>query len=245
MVQDARYSKHLWERVGQVLNKEKSSIIFSPHTKAGDTNLVIQVSSICGSYERYLGLYAMAGRSKYNMFMCIKEKVWKMINSWKNNFQSQAGWEVLIKAILVYTMNVFRISWGLYKEISLLLATFWWGTSFQSNKIHWMSWIKLSNFKMAGSMSFKDFGCFNSTLLAKQLWRILIVPKSLVATIFKEKCFQYGNLTEAQVRENSSWIWKIMISVRDLLEAGIIWRIGNNTKITIWEDKWLPSPSSF
>lgn len=94
-------------------------------------------------------------------------------------------------------------------------------------------------------MGFKDFGCFNSTLLAKQLWRILTVPKSLVATILKEKYFQYGNLTEAPVRENSSQIQKIMISARDLLEAGIIWRIGNNTKITFWEEKWLPSPNSF
>lgn len=67
----------------QILNKEKSSLLFSPHVRSNDKELVIQAigGTICGSYEKYLGLPALVGRSKYNIFKNIKEKVWKRITS--------------------------------------------------------------------------------------------------------------------------------------------------------------------
>lgn len=62
---------------GQVLNKEKPFILFSPYTKTRNINFVIQAirSTNCGSYEKYLGLLTMIGRSKYNTFKNIKESV--------------------------------------------------------------------------------------------------------------------------------------------------------------------------
>lgn len=66
---------------------------------------------VCDSYERYLGLPAVVGRSRYNAFRNIKEKVWLKMQNWKNNFLSKASKEVLIKdvkqAIPTYTINVF------------------------------------------------------------------------------------------------------------------------------------------
>lgn len=55
---------------------------------------------ICGSQDRYLGLPTVIGRSKYKTFNWIKEKVWLKVSNWKHRFLSQAGREVLIKAIL-------------------------------------------------------------------------------------------------------------------------------------------------
>lgn len=47
-------------------------------------------------------------------------------------------------------------------------------------------------------MRFRDFECFNSTLLAKkQLWRILTRPYSLAVAILKEKYFKFFNLMDA------------------------------------------------
>lgn len=47
-------------------------------------------------------------------------------------------------------------------------------------------------------MGFRDFECFNSTLLAKkQLWRILTRPYSLAIAILKEKYFKFFNLMDA------------------------------------------------
>lgn len=100
----------------QILDREKFFIMFSQNTKARRKELVIQAtwSIICGSYQKYLGLPAMVGRSKTNTCRSIKEKIWKRITSRNNYFLSQVGREILIKVLLqalpVYTMmSVFRL----------------------------------------------------------------------------------------------------------------------------------------
>ncbi|KAK3187924.1 hypothetical protein Dsin_027485 [Dipteronia sinensis] len=57
------------------------------------------------------------------------------------------GKEVLIKSVLqsipVYTMSLFRIPKGLIEELHHLCNRFWWGSSENSNKLHWASWSRL------------------------------------------------------------------------------------------------------
>lgn len=58
-------------------NNQKSAIIFSPNTSEFAKQQVIQATrgSILGNFDRYLGLPALIGRSKYNSFRWIKERV--------------------------------------------------------------------------------------------------------------------------------------------------------------------------
>ena len=62
-------------------------------------------------FESYLGLPTLIGRSKYQDFSFLKERVWKKIQGWKGKLLSKAGKEVLIKAVAqsipTYTMGVF------------------------------------------------------------------------------------------------------------------------------------------
>ncbi|XP_040994374.1 uncharacterized protein LOC121240922 [Juglans microcarpa x Juglans regia] len=115
---------------GQFLNKEKTSVFFSSNTSVADMDLILREwgSMVQGSYEKYLGLPTMAGKSKYNTFRGLKERVWQKINSWKNCFLSGVGNEVLIKAVLQairsYTMSVFKLPKKLYKEINIMLSKF-------------------------------------------------------------------------------------------------------------------------
>lgn len=83
-----------------MLNKQKSSLFFSPNITASDKQQLILATGgmICGSYEKYLGLPAMEGRSKYNIFQWIKEIEKESIIG--RQFLSQVGREILIKAVL-------------------------------------------------------------------------------------------------------------------------------------------------
>lgn len=98
---------------------------------------------ICASQDRYLGLPILIGRSKYNTFHWIKERVWNKMSNWKHKFLSQVGREVLIRAILqallVYTMSVFLLSKTLSNDLGSMLAKFWWGHKDNGSKIHWLS----------------------------------------------------------------------------------------------------------
>ncbi|XP_042939580.1 uncharacterized protein LOC122274622 [Carya illinoinensis] len=113
------------------------------------------------------------------------------------------GKEVMIKSVLqaipAYTMSVFKMPSMLLKEIESMIAKFWWNHRKEGRGIHWKSWNKLGAAKGKGGLGFRDLNCFNRALLAKQGWRILQEPTSLVAQVFKEKYFKSGNLMEARV----------------------------------------------
>ncbi|XP_042968984.1 uncharacterized protein LOC122301654 [Carya illinoinensis] len=70
----------------------------------------------------------MIGRSKYNSFRSIKDRVWQRVNNWKHKFLSPAGKEVLLQAVIQavpnYHMNVFKLPRKLCKEIAAIMAKF-------------------------------------------------------------------------------------------------------------------------
>lgn len=98
---------------GKKLNRGKTSIFFSRNTNQAVRELITSTASICNttSYEKYLGLPPFSGRSRVSSFTGIKGKIWERINGWKEKFLSQAGKEVLLKAVIQaipnYTMSVF------------------------------------------------------------------------------------------------------------------------------------------
>ena len=66
------------------------------------------------STDKYLGLPVYMGRSKGKMFSYLKDRVWKDIEGWKEKLLSQAGKDVLIKAIAQaipsYAMSCFDLT---------------------------------------------------------------------------------------------------------------------------------------
>lgn len=112
------------------------------------------------------------GRNKGAAFKRIKDQVEKTLQGWKENLFSLGGKEVLIKsvaqAIPTYTMSCFRLPNYIRSEIDMLCTRFWWGTSGDKNKNHWMSWKKMCQNKAIGGMGFKQLSGFNQAMLAKQ-----------------------------------------------------------------------------
>ncbi|XP_042964743.1 uncharacterized protein LOC122298967 [Carya illinoinensis] len=163
---------------GQKLNREKTTILFSPNTSELVQEEIIYEAGeiVCGDYGKYLGLPTMIGRSKYETFRSIKERVWRKIRSWKNSFLSSAGREVLIKAVLqsipTYTMNVFRFPRKLCKDINSMIANFWWSGNKDSRGIHWKGWDKMGENKKNGGMGFRDIDVFNRAMFAKQDFKV-------------------------------------------------------------------------
>ncbi|XP_042958006.1 uncharacterized protein LOC122293492 [Carya illinoinensis] len=80
---------------GQFLNKEKTAVFFSKNSHPVDKQAIKEAGQnlVCGIYEKYLGLPAIVGRSKFNTFRSLKERIWQKIVSWKNKFLSQVGKE--------------------------------------------------------------------------------------------------------------------------------------------------------
>lgn len=104
-------------------------------------------------------------RSKEQIFGYIKDSIRNRMNSWKNKLLSQGGKEVLLKAVSMampsYTMSRFKLSNKLYKEVTSMLANYWWREAEGKNKMHWCSLRKMAQEKTRGGLGFKNLQNFN------------------------------------------------------------------------------------
>lgn len=93
--------------------------------------------------------------------------------------------------------------------------------------------------KSAGGLDFSDLTMFNKALLAKQCWRLIQYPHSLIAQILKAKYFPNSTFLDSEIGKRHSFIWRSFMAAKDLISHGIIWRIGDGNSIKVWGDNWL------
>lgn len=77
-------------------------------------------------------------------------------------------------------------------------------------------------------------------MLARQAWRLIQCPESLCAQVLKAKYYPHGTILTCQPRNGISYSWRSILTGLELLQEGIIWRVGDGTSINIWSDPWLP-----
>lgn len=94
-------------------------------------------------------------------------------------------------------------------------------------------------------MSFRDLGCFNDALLAKQLWRLITQPNLLVVKLFKERYFPDGFNPCKVAFRGASPMWRGFLGASNIIAKGSRMAIGNGENVGIWTDAWIPRPHSF
>ena len=115
---------------GKKLNKEKTSLFFSKNTSMDIQERAKETfgAQIIQQHEKYLGLPLLMGRSKKKAFNQIKDQVSRKIASWKGKLLSNAGREILIKAVAqatpMYTMSCFKLSDSLCSDLNSLMGRF-------------------------------------------------------------------------------------------------------------------------
>ena len=118
---------------GQKLSRDKTSLFFSKNTSGEIQSFVKETfgAQIVQQHERYMGLQPMVGKGKKKAFNRIKDQVSRKIAGWKGKLLSNAGREILIKAVAqatpTYTMNCFKLPDSLCSEINSMVGGFWWG----------------------------------------------------------------------------------------------------------------------
>lgn len=142
---------------------------------------------------------------------------------------SAAGKEVLLKSVIqsipTYIMSCFVLPINLCSDIHQLMASFWWGSKADERKIHWMAWSKLCTPKNEGGMGFRDLNIFNLSLLAKQGWRILMFPDSLVARVLKALYYPNSSFMNAVSCPGISYTWRSILAGREVLDRGIRYQV--------------------
>lgn len=223
---------------------------FSRGTEAGKREQIRHILGVqeVAKHDKYLGMPATVGRSKKEIFGSLRERVWKRINGWGENFLSSAGREVMVKAVLQaipsYLMSCFLLPKYITNALESAYRSFWWSGG-NGRKMAWLSWHKLCEPKKKGGLGFRDIHCFNLALLAKQGWRLLTNPSSLLFRVYQARYFPTGNFLSARLGFRPSATWRSILRARSFLEKGLRYRVGNGASTSIWSDPWLLDDGSF
>jgi hypothetical protein len=63
--------------------------------------------------------------------------------------------------------------------------------------------------------------------------------------VLKAKYFPHNSFLATDMGNRHSFVWRSLLSSRDLLNDGLVWRIGDGSNVKIWQDRWLPTPITY
>ena len=90
-------------------------------------------------------------------------------------------------------------------------------------------------------MGFRMIHEFNLALLAKQLWRLVQFPDSLVARVLRGRYYRMSSPLRVISASSPSYVWSSISVVRKLLLTGIRQKIHSGYEVKVWEDPWIPT----
>lgn len=225
--------KALQKSFGQMINFQKSSIMFSPNVQAARRESLyffLQVDETF-NHGKYLGLPSLISHNKYQVFSFVEDKAWARIQNWNKKFWSRAGKEILLKivvqALLAYVMSVFLLPKGLCLKLERIMNAFWWGKGHNGGGKKWKSWDKLCVHKSNGGLGFRRLYDFNLAVVAKQGWRMLLVPNSLMAKVYKARYFPNDHFLNAKIGHNPSYMWSSVVAAIGLIRYNVRRHVGD------------------
>ena len=68
--------------------------------------------------------------------------------------------------------------------------------------------------------------------------------ESLCNRVFKARFFPDCSILKARDSIVGSYAWKSILSARDVIRRGMVWRVGTGEKVKIKEDRWLPDKTN-
>lgn len=231
---------------GQVVNYNKSGVMFSPNTKTADRSLVCELLGVqeIMKPEKYLGMPMWVGKDKTEVFGFISDRIGNKLQGWNTKALSRQGKLTLIKtaaqAIPNFWMSLFLIPANLCESIERKLNAFWWGSGTNGRGVKWLAWDKLCGPKSSGGLGVRGLRNFNIALLAKQGWRILNSSNSLVTMMLKAKYFPNTGFLEAEIGKNHNFVWRSILAGKDVIRSGARRKIGDGADTNVWTMPWLP-----
>ncbi|KAL0451591.1 UNVERIFIED_CONTAM: putative mitochondrial protein, partial [Sesamum latifolium] len=109
---------------GQEVNFSKSGMVISGTIRDKEKRRLASWLGVrlVGAHDQYLGLPAVAGRSRRALFHNIRDRFWGRINGWNSKLLSQAGKGVLIKSLLQSLPTGDKKGWRVISQPASLLS---------------------------------------------------------------------------------------------------------------------------
>lgn len=131
----------------------------------------------------------------------------------------------LIKAVAStlpqYCMSVFLLPKGWCVDIDKILKEFWWGSpAHKSHNFTPRAWNLICLPKDQGGLGIRKSFEVNQALIAKLAWSILTQPNKVWVQLLQSKYLRRSHFLGVDKTPNSSWVWKGILQVRDIIQEG-------------------------
>ncbi|XP_074352984.1 uncharacterized protein LOC141692144 [Apium graveolens] len=218
---------------GQIINYEKSEVVFSPNTNEEDRMEVCESLGVRQVQKpgKYLGMPMNVGSSKTEVFGFLVNRVQQRLKGWYGNDVSRAGKITLLSSaaqtIPSFWMNLFLIPVTICEEVERKMNAFLWGSGGGSkgkSKSDHIFWPKFGPRQLSIPTG----------------WRLLKETNPLDSTVMKAKYYPKTSLLDATAGANPSFVWRSIMESMEVLKAGTRRRIGNGKDTGVWDVPWLP-----
>ncbi|KAA3465794.1 reverse transcriptase [Gossypium australe] len=162
--------------------------------------------------RKVFGLSNLVGRGKKEAFQLLKDRMrckiatcfyLKEVKKFlKNQFYKPFRLTRWL-CFFFYFRSLFVMKWKAQLRIFC-------GKRAWEERYYWCEWRKLCNLKENSGLGFRCFAKFNISLLAKQGWRLINYPNSLLAPTIREYTFIY--LTKYLGFKRNSPEWNVLVS---------------------------------
>ena len=126
------------------------------------------------------------------------------------------------------------------ENLARAIVQFWWSSNPPKRGIHWAKWEKVCPPREEGGIGFRLIHEFNLALFAKQLWRLVQFPDSLVARVLRGRYYRLSLPLRVISVNSPSYVWTRISAARELLMLGIRQKIHSGYEVKAWEDLWIP-----
>jgi hypothetical protein len=198
----------------------------------------------------YLGLSIGGNPSRLAFWDPVVNTIKSRLSGWQSHFLSFGGRLVLLKFVLtslpVYALSFFKAPSGIISIIESIFNKKNWGGSADNKKISWIAWSSVCLRKEYGGLGVRQLREFNSALLGKWCWRLLVDRDGLWYRVLAARYSEEAGRLEVGGRSGSYW-WREIAKIRDGLgdsEEGwfaerVSKRVGDGTSTFFWYDRWL------
>ncbi|KAF7841337.1 ribonuclease H [Senna tora] len=233
------------EMTGLWMNHQKTEIKFSPNIsnegKRALTN-IFQCKNV-DHLGKYLGGFIDGANTQRRNASLILDNLQQHLTGWKAKMLSQAARTTLIKAVVsavpIYHMQHTWLSHSDASKCDTIMRKFFWGHWDDKRTPTMISWKRMCCSQEKGGMGFRQTKKFNEALLAKQVWRILTQDQTLLSKVFMAKyrgCIQNYDFKS---KNSSSYLWKKLCQVSEVVTKNLGWKVGNGRKIYLKDRKWF------
>ena len=169
---------------GQVINFQKSNIIFSPNVPHADKLHLSWTMNIpfAGRLGKYLGTWVDPGRNKSIIYQHVLNAIDSRTASWKAKLLSQASKLALLKSVLaavnIHVLSCIKLPQYICDQIDSRCINFFWGIDGSSKRMHLSNKDQLFLPINQGGLGLRPMELVNKSLLAKQVWRVVSADQS-------------------------------------------------------------------